>query len=413
MHELTGQALFSLLLGSKGWIHRRVVVVDFAEAGQLRQEVILDFTLPRDIVGRVEAGQVAVPLALMVKGARIGFDVTGPGGQAVPILNTSQQAGPVTALLDHAFRWAWPGERLDESMRAAIDSMVTAVTFAESRIHMRKVLDSLPPGPHGQGRSRERATFEALMRSLAHNYLLLGVLPTGVVGQRSVLRYAFLSYPPPPPRQWKTPYVEYGIPVADPGFSESLHLEVRVPDELEIVTLRDVRAPTADAEGLQPAGVRLAHERMGDAGRFGGGGAVVVVQPASGPMKSFSLSMLFIVTAIVVLAVVEMWVPGHVLVADTTLPSPGASVLLGLPALILSWMARRPENVLMRQTLSGVRWVNILGAAALYLMACLAAVPVVTPVWAMAWSLVGALVVLQWLQWSFRVRATGRSRRGR
>lgn len=195
MHELTGQALFSLLLGSKGWIHRRLVVVDFAEAGQLRQEVILDFTLPRDIVGRVEAGQVAVPLALMVKGARIGFDVTGPGGQAVPILNTSQQAGPVTALLDHAFRWAWPGERLDESMRAAIDSMVTAVTFAESRIHMRKVLDSLPPGPHGQGRSRERATFEALMRSLAHNYLLLGVLPTGVVGQRSVLRYAFLSYP--------------------------------------------------------------------------------------------------------------------------------------------------------------------------------------------------------------------------
>ena len=26
MHELTGQALFSLLLGSRGWIHRRVVV---------------------------------------------------------------------------------------------------------------------------------------------------------------------------------------------------------------------------------------------------------------------------------------------------------------------------------------------------------------------------------------------------
>lgn len=128
-------------------------------------------------------------------------------------------------------------------------------------------------------------------------------------------------------------------------------------------------------------------------------------------MKSFSLSMLIIVTLIAGLAFIEMIVPGHALVADTGLPSPGASILLGLPALILSWMARRPENVLRRQTLSGVRWVNILGAAALYVMACLAAVPVVKWLWCVTWTLVVLLVVLQWLQWSFRVRASGRSRR--
>lgn len=128
-------------------------------------------------------------------------------------------------------------------------------------------------------------------------------------------------------------------------------------------------------------------------------------------MKSFSLSMLIIVTLIAGLAFIEMILPGHALVADTGLPSPGASILLGLPALILSWMARRPENVLMRQTLSGVRWVNILGAAALYVMACLAAVPVVKWRWCVTWTLVVLLVVLQWLQWSFRVRASGRSRR--
>jgi hypothetical protein len=194
---LAGAELLALIRDWPAWTHRRVEHVTFLEEDLVRRRISVDLTVP----GRAPAGWGGVggpgsrllPLGLLRKGRLAQFDLLREGGEAVPLL-TSTQNGPLSTEVLAAAASLVMGEEegVPPELRASLHTIAT-----EDGAAAVEAWRELGVAGEDERDARWREVLAAdgwfmeLALNLAHNFLVLAVVEAQV-GERRVLKLAYV-----------------------------------------------------------------------------------------------------------------------------------------------------------------------------------------------------------------------------
>ncbi|EMY35851.1 hypothetical protein D477_002166 [Arthrobacter crystallopoietes BAB-32] len=233
----------------------------------------------------------------------------------------------------------------------------------------------------------------------ADHFLLLIEVDKSTVAQRSMVKYALDQDTPDDDRRG-TKRVTISQEIPDFGFAASQHVEIQVPPGLMIERL--------DLQELGDEGGRIRHESSdwGDGKRsiahcalhpthrLNRGRWIVTVVPAQQGLYGFAKVAVPTVAASSIGAFIARFMDAY-LVRDPTdiFASPSASILLVGPALLLSWMSRKPEHAMVARLQFPLRLMLLALASCLLLLAGVSAIPLTPHAWNAAWVLVVILAL--------------------
>ena len=194
---LAGAELLALIRDWPAWTHRRVEHVTFLEEDLVRRRISVDLTVP----GRAPAGWGGVggpgsrllPLGLLRKGRLAQFDLRREGGEAVPLL-TSTQNGPLSVEVLVAAASLVTGE--DEPVPPGLRASLHAIATGDGAAAVEAWRELGVPGDderdaHWREVLAADGWFMELGLNLAHNFLVLAVVDAQV-GERRVLKLAYV-----------------------------------------------------------------------------------------------------------------------------------------------------------------------------------------------------------------------------
>jgi hypothetical protein len=216
-----------LLRRQAAWRHRRVETLTVLSHEQVRRQVSIDFTVPadyRELLQLSDAGEYAVPLAVLDKRPLVHFDLRNEEQQSVPLLTADQGRMIGRELLylrldaDLADQ-----EADDEAVTPAAGPLIEAVLADDAR-RLEARIDALE-ADHGLAPLTEfRATAAFLSRGFVVWAVVYGL------ERRRVLKFAFDE----PFSQLRGLTALYFTP----GCTEaaSYHVEVAVPPDLRART---------------------------------------------------------------------------------------------------------------------------------------------------------------------------------
>ncbi len=219
------EAANELLRRQVGWRHRRVETLTMLSHEQVRRHVSVDFTVPADLregLRLSDAGEYAVPLALLAKRPLVRFDLRNEEGHSIPLLTAEQNT-----MIGRELLYLWLAADLDAqdvddaAVRAEAGELIEAVlgdqdvTGAVERLERRHDLEPLDD-------------FRAMTAILACNFLLWAVVRG--LERRRVFKFA---YDEPYALRPGLAYV-YDAPGCTEAWS--YHLEVAVPIDLRART---------------------------------------------------------------------------------------------------------------------------------------------------------------------------------
>lgn len=398
-----GLKLLSMILRSQEWVHRRVDKLMLTTAGSTRRSVSLDVTIPPDWLIPGSRERCIVPLGLLRKQPLRGLDTVGPDGKSFSVLTSEQNGRLTTELLESAMLAIAPDANSEEIRRLAEDVVMCDADEVDTVLDLFHCwCSSVESSP---GWAPESAAALELVSQMAEtfsrNFVLLVEVDEAWSGKRGVLKYS--SYQDELHEAGGLPgtLLSFEVEVPDLGFARSQHVEVIAPLGTVVpqLAMEWTNPDGSQYFAAEPQGSKrsLAHVNSSQADRFALGRIRFEVCPAAGGLQAFTdASMVFVVMVILSSIGLRIF---PLLGATFTIPSPAVSILLSGPALMLSWLARSPENRVASRCLAPLRWLNVSGAIQLLLVAGLAAVPLTVSVWHAAWLLVYALTFLTALAW--------------
>jgi hypothetical protein len=227
--EIAGAAQV-LLRRQAGWRHRRVETITVLSHEQVRRHVSVDFTVPheyRESLRLSDAGEFAVPLALLAKHPLVHFDLRNEEGHSIPLLTAEQNTAINRELLYQVLGVDLADQDADEATQDAVGLAAGAVIEAVLGDGASAGAVAQLERDHGLLPLTE---FRALAASFSRYFVLWAVVRG--LDRRRVFKFAYDE--PFSQRPGLTPTCFY----ESPGCVEawSYHVEVAVPQELKART---------------------------------------------------------------------------------------------------------------------------------------------------------------------------------
>ena len=381
-----GQKLIELILGSEDWIHRQVERVDIQPTGDTIHRVSMDLTVPAGLALAGSRGAVVVPVTLLQKGPLSCFTVVGPEELPVPLLETDANSRLSATFLRALAAATYGYSPAQEPIEVGL--LITDIVSSDQRRgrlateRLRRVLADRPTGPVDQV---EVATFFSMAEVFSRCFLMAIELDASLVGRRCVVKFSHLDTRNDPHDR---PRYEMSWDLEHFGVAGSYHFELLSPQLLEItsLTLTEVTGSEVHrtAAELPSVGVSTGHLAARPRARLSAAAVVVGLVPRRYGVVSQSFAVAWLVAATLAVVVLgrtlrDVWLPGAV-VAPTA-----AAILSAAGAIVLTWIARTPEDRIVAAVLRRPRR-HLVGAGALLILAGLyMTVPVPEPVRSVGW----------------------------
>lgn len=371
----------------------------------------IDFTLPEQFVIHSTAGRVLVPVSLMTKGPLSRFSASGPHGRPVPVLETASNGRLAVAMLRMMASNAYGYPIACEPVGAPeLLYQIVHEWPSDSSSLIDRLSILLKPFARGcdPDQDRNRTTFLAIARQFCTCFLLLVELESEVVGTRSILKFSYLE---PRNDPVSKPRTSLKWSVDDFGLTASYHFEFEPPPLLSIS-----RICLIERIGDSPPKI-VRDERSESAGNIGhlttrpedavsAATVVVVVVPRHHGVAAISYYAAVIVL-IVLVGINVVRCARTILGSSVSLATPtAAAILLAGGGVLLTWIARTPEDWIVSKVLHAPRLLIAGLAFLLLLAACLIVLPVPESVRSGVWLLFLTFGFLAfWRSWLYRKRS--------
>lgn len=404
---------------SNRWIHRRVERIRFLDYDTIHRQVSVDFTLPTGVtpVGRFEDRDVLIaPLLLLRKDhprpLRVGkerhwwapkrpkhrkrlpmslysdVDFTDQNKKHIPLLTHDQSNQLANAMLQQA-----AAKTLKKPVSKDHRNELTAIAFADRR-RRRRALNNLLLKEPDRGSDSPltllgNSPFAELACMLVTHSPVICLFTDGPL-DRSIVKFSCIESMDEERASakgrirrsigWKSEYLSIGIP--EIGASASHHIEIEIPDELQVNSVsltgkryisankrwRDLTTEEKDYSVRQIGTARSGNIYMSELPYARRMGRAVIKMRSRRPGFLFgALTVSAIITA--VLAVLALITPE--IITNLQSNSEGAiAALLLFPSVVAAYIARPGEHVITSRMLRWARFV-LVGNAALPFFAVL------------------------------------------
>lgn len=384
-----GQKLIELILGSQDWIHRQVERVEIQPTGDVLHQVSLDLTVPPGLELPGSRGAVQVPVTLLSKGPLSQFSVIGPEDHPAPLLESAANSALAETFLRTLARVTYGFSAETEPVEVGI--LLADIVSSDRRRgrlaieRLRRLLDGAPTGPTAD--PLEVATFFSMVEVFARRFLMVIELDASLVGRRCIVKYSYLDFRDD---SHDRPRYEMSWDVGHFGVAASYHFELVSPQLLEItsLTIVEVTGDEITPRAAEPpsVGVGVVHLAVRPRSRLSTAAIVAALVPRRYGVVSQSFVGAWLVTLVLASIIGgrhlrDLWNPG------ATVAPTAAGVLSAGGAIVLTWIARTPEDRIVAAVLRRPRR-HLLGAGALLIAAGLyMAVPVPEPARTVGWWL--------------------------
>ncbi len=407
-------AAFALLLGTHEWVHRRVESITFLDENRIRRRVSVDFTLPdlpRELVRTTRIGGkpgAYVPLTLLRKRTVVNFDLHDEEGRSLPLLSRRHN-NAVGATMLCLLAEALLARPLPEDLERDLRSIATQGPDAAGEA-FRSLRDPWPGCQSSDERARlvEEPRMMTVAEDLTNNFLLLVPIAADPEARR-VIKFSYEERPGseidrslwrslPETMNWSD--VPLLLPASSLGAAGSYHVEIEVPDELEVAAVSgiDLRqglalpSETTQSGSQDYRGLRRVHLHYSGLSRWTWG----LIELKVGVARSGLLAAALLSAVLTALLLSVAWLRLEELREQAEVSS---ALLLAIPGVLSSYLLRPGEHPLVSKLFGGVRVVVFLSAlcaltaaAGLALEASTTALSLMWVVLVpLAWACVGAL----------------------
>ncbi|MCW4466237.1 hypothetical protein OK351_12085 [Glutamicibacter sp. MNS18] len=366
--------------------------------------------MPENAMIRGSTGQVIIPIAVLPKGVLWSWWVQDGGGAPLSVVSRRRSSELVEEMLCHALESAGVavanvgteretllgfvnnGDNAPVKSAEALFRACKKRTNKENAAYMEFVLD--------------------LVRVLESSWVVLVEVPEAQVGQRMIIKYGYDLQALVSPLDVNEDNDSYWIPISDPGFSSSLHLEVRVPPELEIfeISLVHVNADQTRSRVIGNTTLPNSVAHMQNdlfIPRFCVAHLEFRVRPVEAGLRRFTDFVLVAVTLVVIFLACIRFGDSALFLHKNWRNHSTAAVILALPALLLSWIARTPEAAVVKRAFHRLRLINIWLAMGIFSMAAALSAMWQPWVWAVLWTVpivcCTAALLLRYLEYVVRM----------
>lgn len=398
---VAGAALVDVVAKWDRWVYRRVDSVHPLVDERGRRKHSLDCVPPPDPALAIQPeerlaetpqevlGQVMVPLAYVAKGPLREFDARQSDDLPMPVLGTPDTWRYGVAMVESELR------RTNLSVDSHVLEIVREIVGPSiGSGDASEVDDFLRTGAWRRYPSADPSMFQGndaseLLRTLAERFLLVGLIQASSAGTRQVLKFSYDWHVEGAPRKdfWHSLRVAAGfstrridVPLEAPSAAASYHLEFQTPPEARCRLLR-LPGDTADVNSLgsfDDSRRPVSHVQASYGTPPDQPGELVVDLPFRGMRTTTFLAAVF--TAVLMLLAILL--PDAKTVWRTA-PEGPATVLLVVPAVVLTFLAARGESALIREAMTILRASLFSSALGLFLVAA---------------SIVGGLID-PWIDW--------------
>jgi hypothetical protein len=374
-----------LLLNLNSWVHRRVEQVVYLDEALIRRRQSIDLTIPNFFTKSVTA-PFPLPLGFLRKAPLISFDLRSESGAALPLLTMDQNIYVAKTMLT-AFAQASVEEAgypsLDNDVKTWLEHLVgddlNQAAVAATRLSDPTRSDAgTPTDTAAQAKIIwEVEQLQPLLKDLAKFYVLFAWVEASDahVLARRVIKIAYVESLNPDswsqtqaPSRWKrwtqrlrvgwerliqrvgiTPTsLELTTPAV--GSTHSYHIEVCAPDGLEVSnTVLKLQPPEGELIVVKGETGIFGHAHV--AGQRRGTDGVLTTDltlTSSGiVMEAFLISLL--TSAVLWIGLVLHWRNIH------ARPDYAAIVLVALPGIFATYLARPGEHPLVHKLVAGLR----------------------------------------------------------
>lgn len=367
-----GRLLWSLVADQPSWVYRRVETASLVAEQRIRRNMSVDCRVPPQVIDLADDlgfDRFIVPLRFVMSGSLLSFDLR-LNQEPVPLLTREQNILATQALLQAAVDQC--DIELDRVTRARLADVAHADRLAGSQ-----TLDALGlGGPPSPDQTVEEAQLRWAVTTFDQKYVLLADVPLRTVRRRSVFKIMqeLPQHPLPSPahriRQevgWEPMSFVFDAP--DVTAANSYHFQFTAPDGLT-VSDGTLLAANSDRTVVQTFGT--ATHRTSVLGlnshstavpETDSYAAVVQVRPSpDGLMRASAASAVFTTILLLIAGAGAHRLDDQELGASITL-------LLVLPGVVSTFLARPGEHTIVSRVLRGVRFLSLTSAVIIYLAA--------------------------------------------
>ncbi|KXP08833.1 hypothetical protein [Tsukamurella pseudospumae] len=386
-----GIKLGHLVLESDTWIHRKVERLEIVATGECVHRVSVDFTLPQRWALKGSKGAALVPVGAMRKGPLRAFTARGPSDKAVPILETGANGEHSVAMLVALAENASPAADKLEAFRAVATEAVFHAGTPDAAL-MRRIeatVRELEPDP----RHAEHLT--QLVQQMQTTFLMIVEIDENIVGRRAIVKFEYREPTREDLFKESAPEIEWVF--VDFGLAASTHYEFS-PPPLLLVADAELAQTAVYGGGASPIAretgdVATTHFVGRPVHRF----ATATLRVRLIPRRYGAYSAMYFsawTVAVVILGGVAIRAArDHHLLPQSPLGASLPPMVLAAGGLLLTWIARAPEDWITARNLWKARRVLLLLAALLVLTAGYLAVPLGEPWRTVGWVTLAGLAL--------------------
>ena len=392
-HLTRGKTYLDLISNRQTWIHRRVETISFLSDDSTKRRFSYDFTLPPEVRKFTVGERIGVPIDNMRKETLKNLSVTDASGKALSIWGTDQNGVLGIEVLESLVS-GYLEKDLEDAEKAIIRKIVFGETEEKSLVEVSKLSFLLKSASSKS--NNEFIAAMAFVENFAKNFIFVVEVPEEYAGVRNIIKLSYdmemADEPAVTPRptsdekkirKWlkvirrKLSISDY-FPIKSEYWAESSylsssqsdHLEVHAPDDLQVVSLKrypidengDRGIATESSEALgHIAHIHFRNDPLSTSGsvsyvEFAPVFPGLVIQTFVGVLLGASL------LGLECLGVNKL----YSIIPNIGDAGPLAAIALALPAFLLSLLVRSREHNYVKATLRAPRAVAFLSTCVLF-----------------------------------------------
>jgi hypothetical protein len=386
-----GRLLWSLVPTQSTWVFRRVETATLVGERRIRRRMSVDCRVPPtviDLAGQLELDRFMVPLRFVMRQSLLSFDLH-LGRNPVPLLTRDQNIMATRALLHAAVEQC--RREPDLALRTHLARVAQADTeAAPETLDVLGLSDDPMPGE-----TVEEGLLRWAVTTFDQNYLLLADVALDALQDRTLFKItqelpqhpvrsrAGVSMPVRQEIAWEPMSFVFDTP--DVTTAGSYHFQFAAPDGLTI-SGGFLLAADDDGVGLHTFGTATSRTSVlglnahpSDVPDSDSYGAVVHVRPSPEGVMRASAASATMSTVLLLIAAAA----AHRL--DEIQLGPSITLLLVIPGLVSTFLARPGEHSMVSRVLRGTRVLSVLSALVIYTAAGMLVLGVTGPALRFGW----------------------------